>query len=123
MAIIRNLDIKVLNAPGAIFDGEITTDKVKLDNGQAAHFVVTTGEGALKVVTANVYAVKENKEPVMLQSAEIKVGASSTTRIVIAARELSRDEMDSVYLVIPSADADDINGSIFVVLTNERYKG
>jgi len=121
MAVIRNLDIRVLNAPAAIFNAEIETTPVKLDSGQAAHFVVATGEGAVQNLTASVYGVKGEGDPILLRTAEIKIGDNAENKIVFAARELAHHELDSVYLSIPSgADATTL-GMIFVILTNERY--
>ena len=121
MAIIRNLDIRMLNAPSAIFDAEIKTDEVQLINGQAAHFVVATGEGTVQTLTASLYGIKGDRDPIFIRTAEIKIGEMAENKIVFAARELVHHELDSVYLEIPNANDADIIGTIFVVLTNERY--
>ena len=121
MAVIRNLDIRVLEAPAAIFDADIETDKVALDNGQAAHFVIATGEGAAVAADASVYGVRGDGESVLIRTAQIKIGGKAENKIVVAARELAHKEFCSVYLSIPSASSADIIGTIFVVLTNERY--
>jgi len=121
MAVIRNLDIRVLNAPAALFDAEIETDKVQLDSGQAAHFVVATGEGAVQTLTASLYGVRGDGEEKLIRTAEIKIGDNAENKIVFAARELAHNELCSVFLKIPSAGDADIIGTIFVVLTNERY--
>ena len=121
MAVIRNLDIRVLEAPAAIFNADIETDAVQLDSGQAAHFVVATGEGMVQTLTASLYGVRGDGDEKLIRTAEIKIGGSVENKIVFAARELAHDELCSVILKIPNASAADIIGSIFVVLTNERY--
>jgi len=120
MAVIKNLDIRVLNAPAAIFEADIETDKVQLDSGQAAHFVIATGEGAAVSADASVYGVRGDGDEVLIRTAEIRLGAGAENKIVVAARELAHSELCSVFLKIPSADSD-IVGTVFVVLTNERY--
>ena len=121
MAVIRNLDIRVLESPAAIFNAEIETDKTKLDSGQAAHFVLATGAGAVQTLTASVYGVKGEGDPVLIRTSEIKIGGQAENKIVVAARELCHHELDSVYLTIPSGSDADTLGIIFVILTNERY--
>jgi len=120
MAVIRNLDIRVLNAPAAIFDVDIETDKVQLDSGQAAHFVIATGDGAVVNAEVSIYGVRGDGESVLIRTAQIRLGGNAENKIVFAARELAHSELCSVYLTIQNASSD-IVGTIFVVLTNERY--
>ncbi|MCL2555453.1 MAG: hypothetical protein FWE03_00340 [Firmicutes bacterium] len=121
MAVIRNLDIRVLEHPSAIFNAEIKTDPVKLYSGQAAHFVVTTGEGTVQALTASVYGVRGEGEPILLRTTEIRIGDNAENKIVFAARELAHHELDSVYLSIPSGGDATMLGTIIAVLTNERF--
>ena len=124
MAVIRNSNVQVLKAPGTIFNAKIQTPDVLMDNAQAAHFVVSSGEGATTNVTASVYAKRagSDKEPVLVREVPITLGGSTDNKIVVAAREICHDDKNSVYLVIPNTSvAAAIVGSIFVVLTNERY--
>jgi len=121
MAIIRNSITQVLVRPGTIFNAKITTPKIKMDNFQAAHFNIISGDGATKTLTAQIYGAREGKESIMLREAEITIGGNTDTIIVVAARELCHHELDSAYLVIPNGQAADKLGTIFAVLTNERY--
>jgi len=124
MAVIRNLDIRVLEAPAAIFNADIETDRVALENGQAAHFVIATGEGTVQTLTASLYGVRgDDGGEELIRTAEIRIGGNAENKIVFAARELAHKELCSVFLKIPSASDADTIGTIFVVLTNERYSG
>ena len=123
MAIVRNSNIEILVAPSTPFGAKVQTREIKMDNHQAAHIVVTTGEGAVAKVTAQVYGKKtgKDKESVLLQERELAIGGNSENQFVVVARELAHDELDSIYLVIPNANAGSITGTIFAVKTNERY--
>ena len=121
MAIIRNSNITILKAPATIFGAKIETDPVLLDNAQAAHFVISTGEGTEAKVKAEVRAKRDGKDSILIREEEILIGGNADNKIVVAARELCKEEKYSVYLVIPNANAPTIVGSIFVVKTNERY--
>jgi len=121
MAIIRNLDIRVLEHPSTIFNAEIETDPIRLDSGQAAHFVVATGEGTVQSLTASVYGIKGEGEPILLRTTEIRIGDNAENKIVFAARELAHHELDSVYLSISSGGDATTLGTIIAVLTNERF--
>ena len=123
MAVIRNTNVQVLKNPGAIFNAKITTEEVNLQNAQAAHFYITSGAGARVNGKAQIYAkrVGTDKEPVLVREFEVSIGENQKTEIVIAARELCHDEKNSAYMVIPNLGSASIVGSIFVILTNERY--
>jgi len=121
MAVIRNLDIRVLEHPSAIFNADIETDRVALDNGQAAHFVVATGSGTVQTLTASLYGVRGDGDEELIRTVEIKIGDNAENKIVFAARELAHKELCSVFLKVPNASDADTIGTIFVVLTNERY--
>ena len=121
MAIIRNLDIRILKAPAAIFGAKIETEPVRMDNVQAAHFVISTGEGAAAKAKVQVMAKYGDKDSVLVREEEISIGGNTDSKIVVAAREICKEEKNSVYLAISNANAPNIVGSIFVVKTNERY--
>jgi len=121
MATIRNLSFRVLEAPAAIFNAAVTTDPLELDNGQAAHFVIATGEGTVQTLTASIYATKDDNQKQLIRTAEIKIGDNAENKIVVRAREIAVHELRDVYIEIPNASDSDIIGTIFVVLTNERY--
>jgi len=123
MATIQNQTIKMLKYPANIFGARIQTEGITLDNAQAAHFVIASGEGTQTKVTAQVMSKRLGKdtEPVLVREQEITIGGSVENVIVVAARELAHDEKCSVYLVIPNASAPTITGCIYAVLTNERF--
>ena len=85
--------------------------------------MVSTGEGATAQAEVQVYAKRTgtDKEPVLISEHKITIGGNTESKIVVAARELAHDEKDSVYIVIPNANAPDIMAAVFVVLSNTRY--
>ena len=123
MAVINNSNIQVLKYAGAIFNEDIQTPEVTLDNAQAAHFVITSGEGT--PVTAKVRIMAKytgnDAEPVLIREEGITIGDHAVNKIVVAAREICHDEKDSVYLTIANPNAPDIVGVIIALLTNERF--
>jgi len=123
MSIVKNSEVRVLIAPAAdIFNAEIETEKVGLDNFQAAHFVIASGEGTAVKVNAQVIATDEDGEnEKVLAEREITVGGKATEKIVVDADYMAHDNFDRVYLKVDNAGTADIPGTVFVILTNERY--
>ena len=122
MSIIKNTEVKVLVKPAKIFNAEITTEKVVLDNFQAAHFVIATGAGSPAVVVAQVIATNETgTEEKIIAEKEINIGEERDNKIVVDADCIAHDDFDRVYLKVANASDVDTIGVIFVVLTNERY--
>lgn len=122
MSIVKNSEVKVLVAPANIFGAEIETDEVTLDNFQAAHFVIVSGEGAGAKVTAQIIATDEDGEnEKILAEKEITIGGKATEKIVVDADYMAHDNLDRVCLKVANAEKADIPGTVFVILTNERY--
>ena len=124
MSIIKNSEIKVLASPGNIYNAKIETDEVEMDNFQAAHFNIVSGVGAATKVKAEVVATDADgeNEHVLIER-EIIVGEKRRERIIVDADRLAKKNNDRVFLRIANAGKADITGTIFVVLTNERYSG
>jgi len=123
MAVINNTNIQILKYPGQMFGAKIQTPEVALDNAQAAHFVIESGEGTATQGKVQIMARRDgtDKESVLIREEDITIGANTENKIVVAAREIAHDEKCHVYLVIPNMNAANIVGCIFAVLTNERY--
>lgn len=121
--IIKEPITKTIIKPGAIFNAEIETDIIGLDNFQSAKIVVASGEGTAKTVTAQViatYADEEGEEKI-LQEKEITIGDNAETSFIVDADKFAHNGHDAVYLKIANAEDANILGCVFVVLGNERY--
>jgi len=122
MSIAKNSEIKVLVAPANIFNAKIETDTVTLDNFQVARFVIASGIGATAKVKAQVIATnEEGEDEKVIAEHEIIVGDKGREEIVVDADNLAHDEFDRVYLKVANASKADLTGTIFIILTNERY--
>ena len=121
MAVIKNSNTEVLVAPAAIFNAEVKTKEVMLDNFQAAHFVVATGAGTGTTVKAQIVMTNATGEEKVQVEKEIIIGQNHTTKIVGVAAKLAHDGFDRVYLKIENAQEADMLGAVMVVLTNDRY--
>jgi len=122
MSTIKNQEIKVLVAPAEIFNAEIKTDAVTMENYQAAHFVVASGAGADGNVLAQVIGTDaEGEKEKVLGEREITIGEERNEQLVIGADQLAHDGFDRVYLKVANAGKADLTGSVSVLLTNERY--
>lgn len=122
MSIIKNAEMKVLVAPAKIFNSEIETEAVTMDNFQAAHFLIVTGAGDPSVAVAKVIATSENGEnDKVIAEREINIGEEHDNKIVVDADCIAKFDNDRVYLKIANAEDADTIGGIFVVLTNERF--
>jgi len=122
MSIVKNTEIEVLIAPANIFNAEIETDTVMLDNFQAAHFIIASGEGTGAKLTAQIVGTNEDGEnEKVIAEREISIGDKAVEKIVVDADSLAHNDFDGVYLKASNAGDADIIGTVFVVLTNERY--
>ena len=121
MAVIRNVNAQVLIAPAAIFNADIQTEAVQMNNAQAAHFIVTSGAGDATEVTGQVMARRAEREDFHVREFTVTVGGNAMSKIMVAAREIASDDGTSVYLRIPNAEREGVQGAILVVKTNERY--
>ena len=124
MSIIKNSEVKVLVAPGNIFNAKIETDEVMMDNFQAAHFNIASGIGAAAKVKAEIIATDaEGENEKVIIEKEIYVGDKRLEKIIVDADRIAKYDFDRVYLRIANAGKADIIGTISVILTNERYSG
>ena len=124
MSIVKNSEIKVLVSPGAIFNAKIETEEVLMDNYQAAHFNITSGVGTATKVKAEVIGTDaEGENEKVIAEKEIFIGDKRREKIIVDADKLAHDNFDRVYLKIANAGKADISGTVFVILTNERYSG
>jgi len=121
MAVIRNLNATAIVAPGEIFNAEIQTEAVQMDNAQAAHFFIASGDGTSSKVVGQVMGKRDDREDFHIREFDVEIGGNATSAVVIRAREIASDDGTSVYLRIPNAERDNVPGAIFVVKTNERY--
>jgi hypothetical protein len=123
MAVIKPTNVQVLVRPAQIFNAEIITDAVQMDNSQAVHFVVASGAGEKKTIVGSVMAKRADREDFHVREIEVTIGDNAESRVMITAREIASDDGTSVYLRLPNAEVADVNGIIFCVKTNERYSG
>lgn len=121
MAVVRHLTTEVLVAPGEIFNTDIQTEAVPMDNAQAAHFIIASGEGTQAKVTGQVMARRADREDFHVREFDVAVGENAENKVVVRAREIASDDGTSVYLKIPNAEQAGVQGTIIVIKTNERY--
>jgi hypothetical protein len=121
MAIIKSTIVEILERPGILFNKDIRTKSVKLDNYQAVHFYIATSDGSQEDLTVKIYGTKDGDNLTLIREHNLKIGVVESNEIVVVARELVHHELDSIHLEISNAKLPNKIATIFAVLTNERY--
>jgi len=121
MAIARTLDTRILKHPGNIFNAEIKTDTIKMDNAGAVHFIVASETGNHITVAAQVIATDAQGDQRVMSDHEIHLGNGQPNQFIIDADRIARDGHDRVFLKIEDAGEADLAGTVIAILTNERY--
>lgn len=113
---------KVLVSPDAIFNAAIETNEILLDNFQVAKIVLACGDGAVANATATIEATNEDESTTtVLETREVAIGTKNIHEFTIDAATLAHDELDRIKLKVTNAGKADYVGTVFAVLTNERY--
>lgn len=122
MSIIKDTNILTLKTPSAIFNADVETDSVKLNNFQVLHFLINSGVGVETEVNARLIATNENNDQrEVVFEGTIKIGNNNSTKLSVIAKEVAHGNLDRVYLQIDNAGQPEIYGCILVIQENERY--
>jgi hypothetical protein len=120
---MNNLVItKTLKQCGHIFNEEIKTEDIAMDNHQVAMFVLMTGAiDSPSTTKVKIIAENEDGDNKILLEKSIIIGANNEHKFAISASQLANKNLDKVYMQVDNANEADLAGCIFVVLSEPRF--